>query len=153
MPLNRILSFYFNSGKAFQYKGEWKLAADCYRKGLANSPDGNILYYYLGFCLYVSGNKDESVKFFKKSSGLDIPEGYASRSFISLYSGDVESASNYASKAIEKDKRFPDGYLLLGLISQTRGDRKKAEENYKIVLELDKYNYKAGKYLEELRGK
>ena len=84
---------------------------------------------------------------------MDIPEGYASKSFISLYSGDITSALNYASKAIEKDKGFSDGYLLLGLISQTRGDRKKAEENYKIVLELDKYNYRAGKCLEELLGK
>lgn len=110
-------------------------------------------HFEKGNDLFNEDKKEEAIEHFKKA--LEIQSDYLPATFnLAICLGDLgkyDEAEEILNEVIEKDASILQSYDSLGFIYYKKGDLKKAEENFKKILELDPNNAKAKNSLEVLK--
>lgn len=110
-------------------------------------------HFEKGNDLFNEGNKEEAIIHFKKA--LEVQSDYLPATFnLAICLGDLnryDEAEAILQEVIDKDASILGSYDSLGFIYYKKGDFKKAEKQYKKILELDPSNIKAKNSLEVLK--
>ena len=98
--------------------------------------------------------KEEAIIYFQKA--LEVQSDYLPATFnLAICLGDLErydEAEEILQEVINKDASILQSYESLGFIYYKKGDFKKAEKNFKKILELDPNNKKAKNSLKILKN-
>lgn len=112
-------------------------------------------HFEKGTDLFNENKKEEAIEHFKKA--LEIQSDYLPATFnLAICLGDLErydEAEKLLQKVIENDASILGSYDSLGYVYYKKGDFKRAEEQYKKIIELDPENAKAKNSLEVLKEK
>jgi uncharacterized protein (TIGR03032 family) len=110
-------------------------------------------HFEKGTDLFNEGQKKEAIIHFQKA--LEIQSDYLPATFnLAICLGDLgryDEAEAILQEVIDKDASILQSYESLGFIYYKKGDFKKAEKNFKKILELDPNNKKAKNSLEILK--
>lgn len=137
----KFTAAYTNRGSLYYEKGDYKKAAEDFKKALSLDPGYYTLYKYLGNCSYKSGNMEEAVKNFTEALKYEVTDtllvnrGICYRRLGELKSaaGDFSSALRFNSRSIPARINRVQCYLALK-------EYEEAVKDYEKLIKLEPQN-------------
>jgi len=128
-------------------------AIDTVNMGRKIDPYDDRLNYVKGYLLYKKGEKKEAKKSFALLQDLSNPLTYCARAFEYFIDREFDRAEEKAILSLKGDKNNTEGYLLLGMIAEERGNILSSISHYKKVLEDDPNRLEVKEKLKQIREK
>lgn len=148
---NKNLECYLNSGKIYFEQKNYDKALEMFEKANEISPENSEVLFHITKC------KDAMCDLFNESHCQDVISEYEKLidskdlpkefdiSLAKMYAktGQVDNALEYAKKAIEKNQKDVDAYILLGLIQLIKKDYVAAKNSMSVALNIQQNNTEA----------
>jgi protein O-mannosyl-transferase len=123
--------------------GIWKDSVSLWRHAAEAEPHSDIPIFYLGWALSEAGRFDEARTHFERSLARVPPELPALRAQFLFHLGLVEQRSGRQAEAearlreaLHLDPEHPAGWIRLGIVLWTRGEREEAERAWAHAVSL-----------------
>lgn len=148
---NKSLDCYANSGKIYFEQKNYEKALEMFEKAKEIDPEDIEVLFYIIKCkdamcdlLNDSDSNDILSEYEKLQESGDLPAGF-DISIAKMYAktGQVDNAFEYSKKAIEKNPKDLDAYILLGLIQLIKKDYVAAKSSMSVALNLQQSNTEA----------
>lgn len=135
----------YNAGVAAQRAGAWEEAEKFYKQTLKNDYKAGEVYAMLSNVLKEQGKKDEAIKYLHEGYEKYPDNSYMLVELINhyLFGGEPEKAEIYLDAAIKQDPKNASFYRAKGTLYEKMGQFDKAEEVYKIALEINPQDFMA----------
>ena len=118
-----FIQAYDNLGQLFRVLEKYNLSIECYNKSISIYPRGHIAQINLATLYNHQNNSEKAIKHYKEVIQINpnSPEGYYGVAKIYLDNQKLNSALEYAEKALSRYKKKPntgiaDSYALIGLV-------------------------------------
>lgn len=107
-------------GDAYFGKGDFEIAADCYKKAIDIDSDFGEPYNDLANCYLRLGREEDAIEFFKKSAGLNpyLWQPYANLGSIYLSRGEYVEAKRWWEKVLQLRQGFKDAVEAIDMIER-----------------------------------
>ena len=130
---------YENRGNEALDRGEWSVAADLFRRGLALDPDHPVLGHRLGTALYVMGDVEGAMAEFERviDESPNFPAVHYSVGVLLQEGGRHGEAIERFETALRYQPTDGDIRLRLAVSLRRAGDPAAALEHYRSVLRMD----------------
>lgn len=137
----KFTAAYTNRGSLYYEEGDYKKAAEDFKKALSLDPSYYTLYKYLGNCSYKSGNMEDAVRNFTEALKYEITDtllinrGICYRKLGQLQSaaGDFSSAIRFNSRSLPAHINRVQCYLALKQYGE-------AAKDYEKLIQLEPRN-------------
>jgi tetratricopeptide (TPR) repeat protein len=119
--------------------GDFKTAADHFRKGVELSPDNPSLRHKLGTALSLSGDTRGAIEQFEETlrRSPDFAQAHYSLGVILGSNGRTAEAVQHVSEAVKDEPNYVEARLLLGEILGRTGQFEQSLAQYRQVLAID----------------
>ena len=136
--LNSALSYEVSGADALD-RGDWKGAADSFRKGLEIAPKEPSLHHKLGTALALLGDTDAAVKQFEQAIALDpgFAKAQYSLGIIEASRGQSSSASQHFTAALKAEPGYVEARLQLGHLLRRSGQFEASLPEYARIVKAD----------------
>lgn len=118
-----FIQAYDNLGQLFRVSEKYNLSIECYNKSISIYPNGHIAQINLAALYGHQNNSEKAIKHYKEVIQIkpNSPEGYYGIAKIYLDNQELNSALEYAEKALSRYKKKPnigiaDSYAITGLV-------------------------------------
>jgi tetratricopeptide (TPR) repeat protein len=130
---------FFDSGSAYQIRGEHHQAVEYYTKAIELKSDYKDAYFGRGYSYYEKGNRDRAIEDYSKVIELSPsePRAYNNRGIAYEEQGNFAQALIDYNKVIEIDPNYADAYNNRGFAYYNQGNYDLAIADYKKAIEID----------------
>jgi len=129
---------FLRAGMANERTGNYPMAVEAYRRGLAVAPDNVELLNSLGFSLFQQGKSPEAIEALEKALAIDPKHAKAHNNLAlaAIDSGDLELAEAHYRESLAIEPQ-PAVHNDLGFVLERLGMQDEAVESYRAALALD----------------
>lgn len=129
----------YSLGMCFTDLGQPAKAITVLKKSIEYNPEHSNSYVALGYAYARMGDNENAKKYFLEALELDSGNSYAMRNLGGLFgkTGDIEKSLYYLDKSYKINSSDADTVYGLGYCYQQLKDYQKADQYYRIVLEMD----------------
>ena len=148
-----FVNAHVNLGNTYQKKGELQTAIAYFQKALVMKPDYAGVYSNLASIYVELGQFDQAEKYFRKNLEMNPESVLATVNLASILAGNnkIKEAIILFEKARDLSPKNQDIRFNLGLAYRATGQRGKAINEFKEVLQINKNDQWARKYLNSLQ--
>ncbi|MCA9510274.1 MAG: tetratricopeptide repeat protein [Myxococcales bacterium] len=129
---------FLRAGMANERTGNYPMAVEAYRRGLAVAPDNVELLNSLGFSLFQQGRSQDAIEAFEKALAIDPKHAKAhnNMALAAIDAGELELAEAHYRESLAVEPQ-PAVYNDLGFVLERLGMQDEAVASYREALALD----------------
>lgn len=155
LKINDTYEDRFLLGKLYYQNEQYNSAEEELLKAIKLNERHSPSHFYLGCSYFIQQRYTKSIDQFNKYVSLepDSAKGFYFLGAAHKQQNDTSNAIHFLSIAIDKNPKYIKALLLWADILYEKDELKKAEEKYKNVLRIDKYNKYAKEGLDNIKKK